>query len=83
MIKKREERQVRREEKRKILKAQRVKPSTPSRATDALIGDEEHNGKRKKEQKERNRERAPNPITLDHLAASYDSHGSYVDPIPK
>ena len=43
------ERQVRREKKRKGIEAQTVKHSTPSRATYALIGDEEQNGKQKKE----------------------------------
>ena len=44
----------------------------PIPATDALIGDEEQNGK----QKERNRERVPNPPTLDHLVAYYNVQGS-------
>ena len=62
---------MRRVKKRKGIEAQRVK--TPSRAIDALIGDE----KQKKEQKERNREEAPNLATLNHLVTSYDPHGSY------
>ena len=37
----------------------------------------------RKEQKERNREWVPNPATLDHLAVSYDPHGSYGRPILK
>ena len=41
------ERQVRRTKKRKGVEAQRVKHPTPSQATDALIGDEEQNGKQK------------------------------------
>ena len=32
---------------------QRVKPSTPSRATDALIGDEEQNRKQERKKKEK------------------------------
>ena len=36
-------------------KGQRIKPPTPTRAVDALIGDEEQNGKQKKGVKERNR----------------------------
>ena len=46
--KKREERQGR----RKGIEAQRAKPPTPSQAIDAHIGDEEHNGKQKKKQKQ-------------------------------
>ena len=42
------ERRVRRARKRKGIEAQGVKPSTPSQATDALIGDEEQTGKQKK-----------------------------------
>ena len=40
----------------------REKPFTPTRAIDALIGDEEQNGKKK--EKKRNREQVPNPATL-------------------
>ena len=39
------ERQVGRAKKRKGIEAQGVKPSTPSRATDALVGEEEQKGK--------------------------------------
>ena len=39
----------------KGIKAQRVEPPTPTIATDALIGDKEHNRKKKKAEKERNR----------------------------
>ena len=48
-----------RREKKKGIEVQRVKPLTPTRATDALIGDEEQTGKKKEEEeeKERNRER--------------------------
>ena len=35
----------------------------------------------RREQKERNRERVPNAATMDHLVASYDAQGSYVEPI--
>ena len=45
-----------REKSEKGTKTQRVKPPTPNRAIDALIGGEEQNGKQRKEQKERNRE---------------------------
>ena len=44
---KKKERQVRRANKRKKIETPKVKPPTPSRVTDALIGDEEQNGKRK------------------------------------
>ena len=37
--------------KRKRIEAQRAKPSSPSQASDALIGDEEQNGKQKKNKK--------------------------------
>ena len=37
------ERKVARGKKKKGVGAQRVKPLTPARATEALIGDEEHN----------------------------------------
>ena len=37
--------------------------------------------KTEEEQKERNRKRAPNPATPDHLVASYDPHGSYSGPL--
>ena len=40
--------QVRRGKKRKGIAAERGKHPTPSRAIDALIGDEEQNGKQKK-----------------------------------
>ena len=43
------ERHERRAKERKSIEAQSVKPPTPSRAINALIGDEEQNGKRKKE----------------------------------
>ena len=43
------ERQVRRAKKKKGIEEQRAKPPTPTRATNALIGDEEQNGKEKKE----------------------------------
>ena len=46
-------RQERRAKKRKGIEAQRVKPSTPSQAIDALIGDEEQNGEQKKETRNR------------------------------
>ena len=44
------------------------------------IGNEEKNGKHKKE-KERNWERVPNPATQEHSFASYDMQGSYSEPI--
>ena len=56
---------------------QRAKSLTPTRAIDALKGEEE----RKTEEKETNRERDPNPVALDHLVASYDPYGSYGGPI--
>ena len=49
------ERRVRRTKKNKGIEAQGVKPPTQTRAIDALIGEEEQNGKQKKEEKERGR----------------------------
>ena len=54
-----------------------MKPSSPTHAVGAHIGEEEKNGKQKKEEKYINRERASNPATLDNLVASCDPHGSY------
>ena len=45
------ERQGRRAKKRKGIESHRAKPPTPSRAIDALIGDEEQNKKQKKKKK--------------------------------
>ena len=61
--------------KEKGIDVQRVKPLTPTRAIDALIGEEEQTGKIKKEQKERNMEPIYNPGVLGHSVASYDSQG--------
>ena len=61
---------MRRAKKRKGIEARRVKPPTPSRVSDALIGDEEQEGKRKKKT-----EGVLNPATLDHSVASYDPQG--------
>ena len=54
---------------------------TLTRATDALIGDEEQMGGGKRENKERNRERASNTAILNHTITSYDLQGSYGEPI--
>ena len=62
---------------------QRARLPTPTREIDALIEDEEQNGKEKIEEKERNNERNPNSGTLNHLVAFYDPHGSYGGVIPK
>ena len=62
-----------RKEKKRI-KAQKAKPPSPNQAIDTWIGDEEQNGKQMKEEKERNRERTPDPGTLDYLVGSYDTH---------
>ena len=55
-----------------------AKPPTPTRAIDALIGDEEQN---EKQEKERNRMRGPNPITLGPSVVSYDIQVSHGEPI--
>ena len=47
------ERQVRRRKKRKRIEAQSVKPSAPSQATDAHIGDEEQRGNQKKNKRKK------------------------------
>ena len=52
------------------MKAQKAKSPPPTKALYALIEDEE-------QKKERNRERVPNPTTLDHLVVAYNLHGSY------
>ena len=52
-----------------------------TRAINALIGDEEKNEKYKKKEKERNRELDTTPVTLDHLATSYNPQGSYGESI--
>ena len=49
----------RKTKKRKGIEAQRVKPSTPSWAIDALIGEEEQNGNRKNKETERDTNQAP------------------------
>ena len=53
-----------------MIKAQRTKPPTPTRAIDALIGEEEQNGKEKQEN-------GPNLATMDNLVVSYVPHQSY------
>ena len=66
------ERETRRVKKRKGIEAPRVKHPTPSQAIDTIKGEEERNGREKK-----NRERVPNPVNLDHSVAYYDPQGSY------
>ena len=45
---------------------------------DALIGEEEQNGKQKEQKKEQGA--GPQPAIPDHLVASYDPHGPYGGP---
>ena len=71
------EKEGRRAKKKKGVKAQKVKPPALTRAIDALIGEELENENEKKEQRERKREPVSNPVTPDHLVASYDPQGSY------
>ena len=59
--------------KMKGIEAQYVKHPSSSLAIDAVIGDEEQNGKHKRKI---NKEWVPNPATLDHSVASYDAKGS-------
>ena len=54
---------MRRAKKKKGIKIQKAKLPTPTRATDAFIGDEEQNGKQKNEEKGRNNEQAHTPLT--------------------
>ena len=62
------ERKVRRVKKRKWIEAQRVKHPTSSRATDALIGDEEQNGKQQKEKEKQGvGPQTSNPGPFSHL----------------
>ena len=56
------ERQGRRAKKRKGIVAQKVKPSTPIREIDALIGHEEQNEKQKKEKKKETGSGSPNQL---------------------
>ena len=44
---------MRKAKKKKEIEAQRAKPPTPTQTIDALIGDEERNGKQRKEEKEK------------------------------
>ena len=67
---------VRRAKKRKGIEARKVKHPTPSRATDALIGYAEQNGKQKRT-KRKKQGAGPLPATLDHSVAFYDAQVSY------
>ena len=68
----RKERQVKREKKRKGTEAQRVKLPTLSRTTDALKGDEEQNGKQKKEKRQTERTIQSSPTTCtDHTVSLF------------
>ena len=62
---------------KKGIEAQREKTPTSTQAIDVFIRDEEHNEKQKK----KNRERAPNPVTLDPSVVFYDPQGSHGEPI--
>ena len=57
-----------------------MKYPTSSQTGDALIGDEEKNGKQKRT-KRKKRGLGFLPTTLDHSVASYDAQGSYGEPI--
>ena len=69
------ERKMGRPNKKKGTETLRIKHSTTASATDTLIGDKEHNGKQKGT-KRKNREQVPK-ISL----TSYDTQGSYSEPI--
>ena len=66
--------------KRRGIEAQRKKPPSLSRATNALIGNEEQKGKQMKEKK-KNREQVPSLATLYYSVASYNAQGSYGESI--
>ena len=70
---------VRRVKSRKGIEATRAKHPTQSRATNALIGDEEQNGKQKRTKETRNG--PPNPAIMDHSVAFYDAQRSCGNPI--
>ena len=55
--------EIRRKELRKNGLGKKVKPSTPTQATDARMGKEEKNRKQKEEQKKETGRWAPNPPT--------------------
>ena len=59
------EREVRRGKKRKGIGAQRVKHPTQFRATDALIGDEEHNGKQKRTKRKKQGANSISPTEMN------------------
>ena len=67
-----EERRVRRAKEKKGVEAQEVKPPTQTRATEALIGDEEQNEKQKKRTKKETASGARTKLPPDHSVASYD-----------
>ena len=56
---------------------QRTKPKTPTQAIDAFIGDEEQNGKQKKETGNVGTGSQPSYLSV----ACYDPHGSYGEPL--
>ena len=62
--------------KKKRSETKRAKPRTPTPAIDALIGNEEHTGEKKRD-KERNMEWVSNLATLDPSITFYDPQGSY------
>ena len=61
--------------KRKGIEAQMVYHPTQSRAIDAIIRDEEQNGRQKREK--RKKQRIPNPVVRDHLVPQ----GPYSEPL--
>ena len=69
-----ERRQGSRAKEWKVIEAQRAEPPTPNQAIDVLIGYKKQN---EKQEKERN----PNPATLDSSFASYNQQGSHNESI--
>ena len=63
--------------KKRVVKAQRAKPLTPTLAIYVLIEDEEKMEENRKENEERNRELTSSTATMDRLISSSDPHGSY------
>ena len=74
------ERKVIRVKKRKGIEAQSVYPLTPSWATDALIGEEDQNGKQKTT-KRKKPGAGLQPNYAEPFSPSYDAQGSYGEPI--
>ena len=78
---------MRKETRRKDKERKRTESGTESETSDPNPGNwcahqgRRTDGKKKKEQKVRNRERSPNPTTLDYTVTTNDRHVSNSDPV--